>query len=268
MSYFYGQVAFVFSLDKFSQNFIIRIEMKRIFLLFGLIFSCAFCSAFPRVTQFVEAGTGYVAAKNVEREFNPFNFTYGFQEKENFSPDYKALAFVQFSDKIFDFAMLGNYFFPRLNQETENQKIGFGAEFVYHFQRYYDLYSEHDIYLEGVFRLALKNRFDFRANLGSGLKFARIDAVDRDFLWDFSLSGSVALNYYFDSGAEIYGSIVSHELYRYPLAFTPLYSLGFAWNFKSGFRISSDFGLRLRDQFVVAPYIDRYEWNLKARFSF
>ena len=204
----------------------------------------------------------------MEREFNPFNFTYGFQEKENFSPDYKALASVQFSDKIFDFAMLGNYFFPRLNQETENQKIGFGAEFVYHFQRYYDLYSEHDIYLEGVFRLALKNRFDFRANLGSGLKFARIDAVDRDFLWDFSLSGSVALNYYFDSGAEIYGSIVSHELYRYPLAFTPLYSLGFAWNFKSGFRISSDFGLRLRDQFVVAPYIDRYEWNLKARFSF
>ena len=104
--------------------------MKRIFLLFGLIFSCAFCSAFPRVTQFVEAGTGYVAAKNVEREFNPFNFTYGFQEKENFSPDYKALASVQFSDKIFDFAMLGNYFFPRLNQETENQKIVFGAEFV------------------------------------------------------------------------------------------------------------------------------------------
>ncbi len=158
-------------------------------MLFGLIFSCAFCFAFPRVTQFVEAGTGYVAAKNVEREFNPFNFTYGIQEKTEtcvaFAPNYKALASVQFSDNIFDFTMLGNYFFPRLNQETEKQKIGFGAEFVYHFQRYYDLYSEHDIYLEGVFRLALKNRFDFRANLGSGLKFARIDAVDRDFSLGF-----------------------------------------------------------------------------------
>lgn len=275
--------------------------MKRIFLLFGLIFSCGFCFAFPRVSQFVEAGTGYVAAKNVEREFNPFNFTYGIEEKnesfgsesssdnvldsvqnhdsENssgvarnvypgFSPNFKSLASVQFSDKIFDFTTLGTYFIPRMNQETESQKIGFGAEFIYHFQRYYNLYSEHDIYLEGVFRLALKNRFVFLANLGSGLKFARIDAVDRDFLWDFTLSGSVSLNYYFDSGAEIYGSIVSHTLYRYPLAFTPLYSLGFAWNFKNGFRISSDFGLRLRDQFVVAPYIDRYEWNLKARFSF
>ena len=254
--------------------------MKRIFLLFGLIFSCAFCFAFPRVSQFVEAGTGYVAAKNVECEFNPFNFTYGIEEKNEscvnfapgfspaFAPNFKALASVQFSDKIFDFTTLGNYFIPRLNQETESQKLGFGAEFIYHFQRYYDLYSEHDIYLEGVFRLALKNRLLFLANLGSGLKFARIDAVDRDFLWDFSLSGSVALNYYFDSGAEIYGSIVSHTLYRYPLAFTPLYSIGFAWNFRNGFRISSDFGLRLRDQFVVAPYIDRYEWNLKARFSF
>lgn len=130
------------------------------------------------------------------------------------------------------------------------------------------MYSEHDIYLEGVFRLALKNRLLFLANLGSGLKFARIDAVERDFLWDFSLSGSVALNYYFDCGAEIFGSIVSHGVYRYPLAFTPLYSLGFAWNFRNGLRVSSDFGLRLRDQFVVAPYIDRYEWNLKARFSF
>ena len=267
--------------------------MKRIFLLFCLIFSCAFCFAFPRVTQFVEAGTGYVAAKNVEREFNPFNFTYGIEEKNEsfssdsnqnqdsekfsdiarniypaFAPNYKALVSVQFSDKIFDFTTLGNYFIPRFNQETESQKLGFGVELVYHFQRYYDLYSEHDIYLEGVFRLALKNRFVFLANLGSGLKFARIDAVDRNFLWDFSLSGSVALNYYFDSGAEIFASIVSHSLYRYPLAFTPLYSLGFAWNFKNGLRISSDFGLRIRDQFVVAPYIDRYEWNLKARFSF
>ncbi len=242
--------------------------MKRIFLLFGLIFSCEFCFAFPRVSQFVEAGTGYVAAKNVEREFNPFNFTYGIEEKNNFAPNFKALASVQFSDKIFDFTTLGNYFIPRLGQETESQKLGFGAELVYHFQRYYDLYSEHDIYLEGVFRLALKNRFVFLANLGSGFKIAQIDAVDRDFLWDFTLSGSVALNYYFDSGAEIFGSVVSHELYRYPLAFTPVYSLGFAWNFKNGLRISSDFGLRLRDQFVVAPYIDRYEWNLKARFSF
>lgn len=246
--------------------------MKRFFLLFGLVFSCGFCFAFPRVSQFVEAGTGCVAAKNVEREFNPFNFIYGIEEKNesclDFSPNFKALASVQFSDKIFDFATLGTYFIPRMNQETESQKIGFGAEFIYHFQRYYDLYSEHDIYLEGVFRLALKNRFVFLANLGSGLKFAQIDAVDRSFLWDFSLSGSVALNYYFDSGAEIFGSIVSHSLYRYPLAFTPLYSLGFAWNFKNGFRVSSDFGLRLRDQFVVAPYIDRYEWNLNARFSF
>ena len=181
--------------------------MKRIFLLFGLIFSCGFCFAFPCVTQFVEAGTGYVAAKNVEREFNPFNFTYGIAEKNescvNFSPNFKVFASVQFSDKIFDFTTLGNYFIPRLGQETDSQKIGFGAELVYHFQRYYDLYSEHDIYLEGVFRLALKNRLLFLANLGSGLKFARIDAVDRDFLWDFSLSGSVALNYYFDCGAEI-----------------------------------------------------------------
>ncbi|WP_273466500.1 hypothetical protein [Treponema succinifaciens] len=246
--------------------------MKRIFLLFGLIFSCGFCFAFPCVTQFVEAGTGYIAAKNVEREFNPFNFTYGIAEKNescvNFSPNFKVFASVQFSDKIFDFTTLGNYFIPRLGQETDSQKIGFGAELVYHFQRYYDLYSEHDIFLEGVFRLALKNRLLFLANLGSGLKFARIDAVDRDFLWDFSLSGSVALNYYFDCGAEIFGSIVSHGVYRYPLAFTPLYSLGFAWNFRNGLRVSSGFGLRLRDQFVVAPYIDRYEWNLKARFSF
>ncbi|HAZ96171.1 hypothetical protein [uncultured Treponema sp.] len=246
--------------------------MKRFFLLFGFIFSCAFCFAFPRVSQFVEVGTGYVVAKNVERDFNPFNFTYGIEEKNenflNFAPNFKALASVQFSDKIFDFTTLGTYFIPQLGQETESQKIGFGAEFIYHFQRYYDLYSEHDIYLESVFRLVLKDRLFFLANLGSGFKFAQIDAVDRDFLWDFSLSGSVALNYYFDCGAEIYGSVVSHSLYRYPLAFTPLYSLGFAWNFKSGFRLSSDFCLRLRDQFVVTPYIDRYEWNLKARFSF
>lgn len=115
-----------FSLDKFSQNFIIRIVMKRIFLLFGLIFSCGFCFAFPCVTQFVEAGTGYVAAKNVEREFNPFNFTYGIAEKNescvNFSPNFKVFASVQFSDKIFDFTTLGNYFIPRLGQETDSQK--------------------------------------------------------------------------------------------------------------------------------------------------
>ena len=126
VSCFYGQLIFVFSLDKFSQNLIIGIEMKRFFLLFGLILSCAFCFAFPSVSQFVEAGTGYVAAKNVERDFNPFNFTYGIEEKNenflNFAPNFKALASVQFSDNIFDFTTLGNYFIPRMNTKRLNPR--------------------------------------------------------------------------------------------------------------------------------------------------
>lgn len=235
------------------------------FVLFSL-FIPAFGLEMP--SQFVEAGMGYVAAKNVEREFNPFNLSYGIQSK---SDDrtwlYDGLASVQFSEKIFDFTIYGDYFFPWFSWKSKKSKMGFGARLLYHFQRYYDLYSEHDFYFEPVFRVA-SQKIIFLANLGVGWKAAKIDVLNRDALWDWTLSGSLALNYYFENGAELYGSIVSHEIYRYPLAFTPTNYLGFAWNFKNGFRISTDIGIRLRDWFVVAPYVDRYEWNLKARFTF
>lgn len=248
--------------------------MKKFYLGLFLIFSLfivprVFASGFEMPEQFAEAGTGYVAAKNVEREFNPFNLSYGVKSK---SPDrtwrYDALSSVQFSDKIFDFTLEGKYFIPYTSWEIDNSKIDLGLKAIYHFQRYYDLYSENDFYIESVFRFVTRNRLVFLANLGNGFKAAGVDSLERGALWDITLSGSVVLNYYFDSGAEIYGGVVSHELYRYPLAYTPTDYLGFAWNFKSGFRISSDIGIRLHDWFVVAPYIDRYEWNLKARFTF
>lgn len=243
--------------------------MKKFYLGLFLIFSLFRVFALEMPEQFAEAGTGYVAAKNVEREFNPFNLSYGVKSK---SPDrtwrYDALSSVQFSDKIFDFTLCGEYFVPRASWKLKKSQIDLGIEAIYHFQRYYDLYSEHDFYLEPVFRLVLKNKFVFLANLGGGAKAARIDVLNRGALWDFTLSGSLAFNYYYSNGAELYGGIVSHELYRYPLAFTPTNFIGLAWNFKNGFRVSSDIGLRFRDWFVVAPYIDRYEWNLKARYTF
>lgn len=264
------------SLELFKEVRKNPVEMKKnylvIFLIFSLfLFAPAFASGFEFPEQFVEAGTGYVAAKNVEREFNPFNLSYGIKSK---SPDrtwrYDALSSVQFSDKIFDFTVCGEYFFQRACWKLNKSQveIGLGAQAVYHFQRYYDLFSEHDFYLEPVFRLVSWNKLVFLSKLGGGAKAAKIDVLGRGALWDFTLSGSLAFNYYCAGGTELYGGIVSHELYRYPLAFTPTCFIGIAGNLKNGFRLSSDIGLRFRDWFVVAPYIDRYEWNLKARYTF
>lgn len=219
--------------------------------------------------QFVEAGTGYVAAKSVEKEFNPFNLSYGVKSKSNDRTWlYDGFASIQFSDKIFDFTVSCEYFIPYASWKMENSQIDIGVQAIYHFQRYYDLYSENDFYIESVFRFITKERLVFLANLGSGTKAASVDVLQRGAIWDFTFSGSVSFNYYFQNGAEIYGGIVSHELYRFPIAYTPTDFLGLAWNFKNGFRLSSDLGLRMRDWFVVAPYIDRYEWNIKARFTF
>lgn len=251
--------------------------MRKFFLAVVLIFAFfallpvlpAFSSGFERPWQFVEAGTGYVAAKNVEREFNPFNLSYGIKAKsQDITWKYDALAAVQFSNKIFDFTLCGDYFVPYTSWKMENAQIDLGANIIYHFQRYYGLYTEHDFYLESVFRFSTHNRFIFLANLGSGVKAAFVDVLQRGALLDFTFSGSVAASYCFDSGAELYSGIVSHELFRFPLAYTPTNFFGFAWNFKNGLRISSDIGIRLHDWFVVAPYIDRYEWNIKARFTF
>lgn len=243
--------------------------MKKFCLSIFLIFSLFRLFGFEMPNQFVEAGTGYVAAKNVEREFNPFNLTYGVKSK---SDDrtwlYDGLASIQFSDKIFDFTISGEYFIPKFSWRMEKAEIDIGVQAIYHFQRYYDLYSENDFYIESVFRFISKDKFVFLANLGSGVKAASVDILQRGPLWDITLSGAVEFNYYFEKGAEIYGGIDSHELYRYPLAYTPTSFLGFAWNFKKGFRVATDIGFRSRDWFVVAPYIDRYEWNLKARYTF
>lgn len=250
--------------------------MKRnIQLLTGLFFSLFLTGtleALERPLQFVEAGSGYVTAKNIEREFNPFNISYCVKSKpaDDFQKiwTYDALFGMQFSKDVFDFTVSGSYFLPYTSWQFENSRLDLGGNLLYHFQRYYDLYTEHDFYFESVFRFAAGNKLVFLSNLGSGFKAADIDALKCGPLWDFSFSSSVFLNYFFNNGAEAYGGISSHELYRFPLFYTPVNYLGFAWNFKNGIRLSTDIGIRFRDWFIVAPYIDRYEWNVKVRYSF
>lgn len=243
--------------------------MKKSVLVFSLVFCGAALFSLEIPEQFVEAGTGYVAAKNVEREFNPFNLVYGVRDKSlQRTGRYEAVAGIQFSDKIFDLTVAGDYFIPYTSWRFDSSAIDIGAGILYHFQRYYSLYSEHDFYLDSIFRFTAFDKLVFIWKAGSGGKAALIDSLDHGAVWDFTFSALASLTYYFDCGAEIYGSVSSHELFRYPLFYTPSYTLGFAWNFRRGIRLSSDIGIRMRDRFVVAPYLDRFEWNIKARYTF
>lgn len=243
--------------------------MKKSVFALSLFFCCMAGFSLELPEQFIEAGTGYVAAKNVEREFNPFNILYGVRDRAvQRSFRYETVSALQFSDKIFDFTLAGDYFIPYTSWSFGSSVIDLGAGVVYHFQRYYDLYSEHDFYLDSIFRLVAFDKLVVIGKAGSGGKAAIVDSLDHGAIWDFTFSALASITYCFDCGAEIYTSVSSHELFRYPLFYTPTYTFGLAWNFRNGIRFASDLGIRMRDRLVVAPYLDRFEWNIKARYTF
>lgn len=246
--------------------FFLKNKVIRVLFLFLFLAACSLpVTALEGVEQFIELGTGYTAAKNTEREYNPFNVTYGIKPSDSPSG---ALASFQITDKICDVVVTGEYYVPALKWNFEQSGIQLGIKPLYHFQRYFDLYSENDAVFETIFRYCYKKFFELKSLFGGGYKIALIDDVKNRTVQDKTLSERLSFILHFQNGAEFCFETGSHDLYRYPLFLSPDYLLGAAFNFENGFRISTDISVRFRDQFVVAPYIDRYSWNLKLRYTF
>lgn len=246
--------------------------MKRFFLsaVFAAFFSTFLYSNSSRsIEQYVEAGSGYVVAKNVEKEFIPFNLAYSIKQKtSDIKTRFSAISAIQFSDNIFDFTLGGDYYFPFASWQTDNASIDLGTGAVYHFQYFYNLFTEDDFLGDLIFRFICTTKFQLIKRFGIGFKTSQVESLSVSSIWEFNFTTSLEMRWFLKHGFEFSGGYYSHDLFRYPLVFSPTYFIGGFIPLKSGFAAGTDICVRFRDQIVVAPYVDRVSWNLKLRYTF
>ncbi|MBQ0051647.1 MAG: hypothetical protein KBT11_06220 [Treponema sp.] len=241
--------------------------MKTKFFITFLTFSILLpLTALERPLQYVQSETGVVNSRGYEKTYVPFDLLYGISDP---AQKYEALSALQFTKNAFDLTLTGKYFIPKFNWNPGSTEINLGVGLWYHFQAYYDLHRENDLIFDTIFRLNW-SRFKYEGHFGYGVKFATVNGLSSSVnpLTDMTLKMSNEFSWNFQNGLELHLLVASHDLYRFPLFYSPVYNLGAAWNFTNGFRVNADFGLRMRDQIITAPYMDTIYFRTGVRYTF
>ncbi|MBQ3671191.1 MAG: hypothetical protein II921_06910 [Treponema sp.] len=232
-------------------------------LIFVLALSSALAATRPQMRY--QVGMVYFASRGITRDTMAYSTEFNAQGS-NYSGTF---GFQAYSD-IIDFSLTGD-FFPRFcTWEFTKRYIKIGFRGVYHFQNQVNLAYESDFILTSIFSIASKKNFTIEIDMGYGVKASQIKAVKDEVGWiyDALADTTIILRKKFDSGADVFASFSSHDLYQYPTFISPIYTVGGAYTFKTNFRPYCEISARMCDMYVTAPYLDRLQFKLGIGYSF
>ena len=208
-----------------------------------------------RPVQALEYSLAFSAPKGLEgdRVFCAFGYCF------DFAP-YEAFVGFQSCGNISDITLSSAWWAVR--SEHAYNVWNFGIEGIYHYQKYEDVYGEHDAVFYYNVRSQRTNGFSLVIKSGVTVKAANIYAVD-EIIWNTGTMGLVQVGKTWKSGFELYTSVASHDTYRYPLFLAPKAIIGTAYTFGCVFRPCMELELGFTDFFATAVYIN----TLLVRFS-
>ncbi|MBR1403710.1 MAG: hypothetical protein IJ558_05985 [Treponema sp.] len=242
--------------------------MKKLLLAFILFFT--FSHSFAEfndgtVTKFVEFNLASTTNRGIEQYNTLYSVEAGF-----ISRWLDGLAGVQGYEDVFDCTIATVVWFPFTSWQFETAQISLGAGALYHFERYKDISSEHDILFDSTFRYQNARGWSISFRGGYSFKKTKVDALSRYLPYlttGFPTMGMI-IDKVWQNGFELYFEHALHDLYRYPHFACPHYTLGAAVNMDSGLRLGGDVSMRIVDQYTTSPYVDSLIFKMTARMSF
>ena len=183
-----------------------------------------------------------------------------------------ALGGFQFYEDSFDFTVSGEVWFPFANWSFETARIALGCGTLYHFQRYKDISSEHDLLFDTNFRYQSKSGTTITFRGGYAEKITHLDALSElggvSLIYDDYPEAGFLVDKIWANGLELYFEHSLHDLFRYPLFCSPHYLFGAAFNTDFGLRFSGDISMRIVDGYAASPYVDSLILKFGVRYSF
>ena len=244
--------------------------MKKFFVLFIPLIFFPLSSAFAKVEfvpqdkkprQWIQAETGGTFDRGIDRK----KFFGGGAYDFDWQP-FSGFAGAQIDANLVD-ATLRTAWLP-IASERENGVWRFGAAAAWHLQRSPYSYTEHDILGEIEARWISKRGLTFTARTGYSWRITSFDALENFSVGQSDFVAYAEIDKLWKCGLELFTSIGTYNLYRYPLLFCPQWTFGAAWNIKDRVRVGALLELGMTDFFASVAYFNHVMIKCNARFMF
>src|SRR5574344_16307 len=180
----------------------------------------------------------------------------------------EALGGLQCSKDVLDITASGA--FKPFVWNMDGHVISLGLDALYHFQNYTDISNEHDIICGILCKYETPHSLKMFLDTGYAEKITTVFAVQNSvpYIREHGISICTGFDKTWKSGFELYHTIGTHDVFRYPLFCTLAFTYGAGWNFKNKLRLSMETETRMTDTFIVAANLDSMELRLALRYSF
>ena len=244
--------------------------MKKKFVLTAAFFALLACPAFAKIEtlpqggrpkQHIQIGYGRTLDRGIDRNKNYGEVQYSF--------DWQPFAgFVGFQSdsQIFDLTVRTTYL-PFAGGH-QNGVWRFGLSTAYHFQRSKDSYGQHDILGEIEARWISSYGVTFIGRTGYSCRITTFDSIENFNIANGDFVAYAEVDKIWKNGFEIFTSIGTYNLYRYPLFFCPQWTFGAAWNFKETFRIGALLEVGMTDFYAAVAYFNHLMTKCSVRIMF
>ncbi len=245
-------------------------QMKKTFALAFSISAIFISSAFAKIellptderpTQWLQFNLGRSAERGIERNKTWTGIEYNF----DWQPFGGFIGFQTDTDN-FDLTLKTDYLPFAFRSKRGVWRLG--AATNWHMQRRPDSYFQHDILEEFEARWLSDKGFAFCARGGYSLRITTFDALQNFKVTQSDIVISMEVDKIWKSGIELFASIGSYSLYRYPLFFCPQWTLGAAFNIKRQIRLAASLDLSMTDFYASVAYFNQIIAKCSVRFIF
>lgn len=245
-------------------------EMKKLSAIFIPIIFIAAVPAFAKIEtlpqsekpkQYLQFDIAQSANRGIERNQNWLGIQYNF--------DWQPFGFFtafQLDPRTSDFTLRSDYL-PFISRR-ENGVWRFGAATTYHLQRYKNTYWEHDILEEFEIRWISNTGLTFTVRNGYAFRLTNFDAIKGLHITDHDFAAFVEVDKVWPNGLELFTSLGSYNLYRYPRFFCPQLTFGAAYNIKDAVRLGLLLDLGMTDFLATVAYFNHVLVRWNVRFCF
>ncbi|MBR5966209.1 MAG: hypothetical protein IK015_08870 [Treponema sp.] len=214
-----------------------------------------------RPKQFLQFDMAASTNRGIERNQNWLGMEYNF----DWQP-FGFFAAFQLDSRTSDWTLRSDYLpFAGYHQ---NGVWRFGAATTYHAQRYKNSYWEHDLLEEFEVRWISNTGLTFTVRNGYVFRLTTFDALNDFKITDHDFCVFAEVDKVWSNGLELFTSLGSYNLYRYPRFFCPQWNFGAAYNIKDAVRLGVLLDVSMTDFWASAAYFNHILVRWNVRFSF
>lgn len=151
----------------------------------------------------------------------------------------------------------------------ENGYFDIGLLFLYHFNCFYDLAFEHDLFYGLAFRVGSASTMGYEIDISLMQKYTSIHSISASvpFLLNNGLALKIKLNRLILQKLLASFSIASYDEFYYPLFLFPIYTLELEYKLNDAWKLAGQLAVSYTDQFTLTSYMNIIAFKMALSYK-